>query len=72
LRVVGLRRRSEQNVGFGNRADARTNDAHFDFLGRKFFERSAQNFDRTLNVRFENDEKLFDFRHSERFDSRAL
>ena len=39
--VVGLRCRCEQNVGFGDRADAGTNNADLDLLGRKFFERAA-------------------------------
>src|SRR5690606_16453541 len=56
--VIGLCRRSKQNIRFGNGADARPDNAHLDLVGRKFFERSFQNLDRTLNVRLQNNEKF--------------
>ena len=67
--VVGLRRRGEQHVRFGDRTDTGTNDANLDLLSRKLLERSLENLDRTLHVGLENDEKLFDLGHAERFDA---
>ena len=67
--VVSLCRRSKQNVRFGDRTDTGTNNANLDLLGRKFFERSLEHLDRTLNVGLENDEKFLDLGLAERFDT---
>ena len=64
-----LRRRSEQHVGFGNRADARTNHLDLHPLGRELLQGRLQHFDRTLHVGLDNDQQFFDFALAERFDT---
>src|SRR5687768_11748785 len=68
-KIVGLSRRSEQYVRFGDRTDTGPNHAYLDLLGRKFLESRPQHLDRTLNVGLKNNEELFDFGLAERFDT---
>ena len=54
-----VRRAREQDVGFGNRADAGMNDLEIDFLALDLTERADQRFERTLRVAFQNDAQNF-------------
>src|SRR3954467_6581931 len=58
LRIVRLRSRRQQHVRFGDSTDTGADNPNLDLVGRKFFEGSAQNFDRTLNVGFENNKQF--------------
>src|SRR5581483_11572939 len=50
-----IRSRCEQHVGFGNGADARSQQLQANLVVRKFREQVAEHFDRALYVAFEDD-----------------
>src|SRR2546425_1053205 len=49
----GIRRGSQQHVGFRDPTDAAVNDAQLDRGGRKFFDACGQCFSRPLDVRLD-------------------
>ena len=56
-----VRSRSQQNVGFVDRADAGAQHTHRYLLGGKLFERIAQHFSRTADVGLENEREFVYF-----------
>src|SRR5262249_35341084 len=57
----GVGRAGQQHIVVSDRADARADDADFDFFGRKFGQRVFKHFDRALNVSLEDDQQFLDF-----------
>ena len=53
-----VRRRRQQHVGFGDRADARVQHANLDLVVRQFLKRVGQHFGRAADVGLQNDVQL--------------